>query len=1806
MKLKTVTSRLLKVVVAIAMVVSVITINNYHASAEAGLNINFSFYNANDESATNVDGTFYVFITGPNNDRITKTIDVQNGVGSAAISQIYDQNGGNIHDLNNGNYSVILATRKNSDITETTRYDQNNVNTINNGDVILGEYKVSSPGSINYNKDGTNILNITAKGMGTTPYSKSSILSSLGRTTDFGAFAKNYKQGADTESTVAAENATINADYGFSNNNFQFVNNTLTVSKTYTKNGQPVANKQVEIKVYRDDINTLVGSKTGTTDGNGYFSLTFDHLTDGSYKVVEVINGQEVSSNKVVKDDDNNDVNVTFSESNPITIHTGYSNINYFTNITNSNILNKCRTPGVIVVGNSQDYNTYKSYSKTGLELIQASDSASDYRQTIDFDSTLDNLADLSKNLASATTSSDVQVYYLSANDIAKKENKFYTNGKSYIVVNVDLTGKDSHNVEGEFCIDDQKISADFGHGDQGRDTKILFNFYTNNNGVKEAYSGTLNQGSMMTGVILAPKATYNGATGNLGGTIIAKTYTHNSGEIHQEKTVSSVSKSIDIGNTITTPTEAEAEISFIKVSKTFNGLSNEEINGLLNDFSITVTNKNNSSQTYTLPLSSASRNGNTFEWRLEGLPSGTYLVKESGANVDGTTHSLKVNGENAVINENGEIEVVVKATEVVMSQQEIVNNCNFTKFAYEDANMIVAKLTQGDGYFVWTKNAASISVREGIIALINSTEGFSPQATLNNTYFFSGLIDNTLIFRGDGISYDGHVLRFTKTKQWSKFFIGYSTVIEGTNADISFVNKYIKPTSIQFNGTKTLTGRDLEAGEFSFELKDSEGNAIETVTNGADGQFQFSEITYNKAGRYSYTISEVQGSLGGVTYDTAVKNITVEVTDNGDGTLTATRKDSTGDITFTNTYRAQGSIQLNGTKTLTGRLLKAGEFSFEVRDSDNNVVSTATNKADGTIEFLPIIYNQAGTYSYTISEVKGSLGGITYDETIKNITVEVTDNGDGTLSAVTTTDSDDIAFANTYEASGKIQFNGTKTLTGRALKADEFSFALKDSDGKVIETVKNNAEGKFQFSEITYNKAGTYSYTISEVRGSLGGITYDEAIKNIKVKVTDNGLGKLVAEIESPSDAISFTNSYHASGKITLRGTKALNGREMDAEEFKFVLKDSAGVPLQYAYNKKDGSIVFNEITYNEAGTYSYTISEVKGTLGGITYDETIKNITVKVSDNGDGTLSAVVDTENSNVVNFTNTYGASGSIQFNGTKTLTGRTLKAGEFSFELKDSEGKVIETVKNKADGTFQFAAINYGLDDIGEHKYTISEVKGENKGITYDETVKEITVKVTDNKQGTLETEVTSGSKTVEFANTYEASGSIQFNGTKTLTGRTLKAGEFKFELKDSEGKVIEEVTNKADGTFQFSAINYGLDDIGEHTYTVSEVQGSLGGVTYDTTVKNITVEVTDNGNGTLKAVTTTGSDDIAFTNTYGASGSIQFNGTKTLTGRDLEAGEFSFELKDSEGNVIETVKNKADGTFQFAAINYGLDDIGEHTYTVSEVKGQAYAVTYDETVKNVTVNVSDNGDGTLEVESNYEDQEMQFRNSYDVVDIAVNKQWLDFEDKYGLRPDSITVQLLADGELTDKEKTIQPDQEGNWTCTFNDLPKYKDGVEIVYTVQEVVPDGYTSKIGEYDPILGGYTIVNSLEVGDVQVTKNLNKYNTTADGATFAFKVVGVYDGKEIYNNVFGLTFKGKDTQSFVVKDLPVGTVVTVTEEYSGSAYKVDGEDTVTVTVVKNSDTQEIVLAEFNNIYDDYRQGHGAINRHKAGQEGYE
>ena len=325
-----------------------------------------------------------------------------------------------------------------------------------------------------------------------------------------------------------------------------------------------------------------------------------------------------------------------------------------------------------------------------------------------------------------------------------------------------------------------------------------------------------------------------------------------------------------------------------------------------------------------------------------------------------------------------------------------------------------------------------------------------------------------------------------------------------------------------------------------------------------------------------------------------------------------------------------------------------------------------------------------------------------------------------------------------------------------------------------------------------------------------------------------------------------------------------------------------------------------------------------------------------------------------------------------------------------------------------------------------------------------------------------------------------------------------------------------------------------------------------------------------------------------------------------MTGRTLKAGEFKFELKDSEGKVIEEVTNKADGTFQFSAINYGLDDIGEHTYTVSEVKGQAYAVTYDETVKNVTVNVSDNGDGTLEVESNYEDQEMQFRNSYDVVDIAVNKQWLDFEDKYGLRPDSITVQLLADGELTDKEKTIQPDQEGNWTCTFNDLPKYKDGVEIVYTVQEVVPDGYTSKIGEYDPILGGYTIVNSLEVGDVQVTKNLNKYNTTADGATFAFKVVGVYDGKEIYNNVFGLTFKGKDTQSFVVKDLPVGTVVTVTEEYSGSAYKVDGEDTVTVTVVKNSDTQEIVLAEFNNIYDDYRQGHGAINRHKAGQEGYE
>ena len=570
--------------------------------------------------------------------------------------------------------------------------------------------------------------------------------------------------------------------------------------------------------------------------------------------------------------------------------------------------------------------------------------------------------------------------------------------------------------------------------------------------------------------------------------------------------------------------------------------------------------------------------------------------------------------------------------------------------------------------------------------------------------------------------------------------------VATATGADnLTFTNVYkAKPAKATITATKVLNGKALEADKYEFELK--EGNkVVATAKNAADGTVTFPVISYDAAGPHTYTITEKAGSEKGVTYDTAKHEVTVNVTDNGQGELVADVKDN--NPTFTNTYKAATTTAtITATKVLNGKALEADKYEFELKEGDK-VVATAKNAADGTVTFPAISYDAAGPHTYTITEKAGSEAGVTYDTATHEVTVNVTDNGQGKLVATATNNNP--TFTNTYKAATTTAtITATKVLNGKALEAGKYEFELKEGD-KVVATAKNAADGTVTFKEIEFNEAGDHTYTITEKAGSEAGVTYDTAKHEVKVNVKDDGAGQLVATVTGNNP--TFTNTYKASSTtVNITAKKVLEGKALEAGKYEFELKEGDKV-VATATNAADGTVAFEGIEYKEAGSHTYTITEKAGSEAGVTYDTTKHEVTVKVVDNGAGKLVATVTDNNPT---FTNTYVASSTqVTFTAKKVLKDKEkdkeLAEGQFKFELKEGD-KLIETATNAADGTVTFKAIEY--KEAGEHTYTITEVKGNDENIKYDENSYEVTVKVTDNGAGQLVTEVTGNNPTI--TNTY--------------------------------------------------------------------------------------------------------------------------------------------------------------------------------------------------------------------------------------------------------------------------------------------------------------------------------------------------------------------------------------------------------------------------------------------------------------------
>ena len=437
--------------------------------------------------------------------------------------------------------------------------------------------------------------------------------------------------------------------------------------------------------------------------------------------------------------------------------------------------------------------------------------------------------------------------------------------------------------------------------------------------------------------------------------------------------------------------------------------------------------------------------------------------------------------------------------------------------------------------------------------------------------------------------------------------------------------------------------------------------------------------------------------------------------------------------------------------------------------------------------------------------------------------------------------------------------------MTGKALADGDFEFTLTDPDGQEVQTKTNKANGEVSFDAVSFTKAGTFNYTIKEKNTAKAGVTYDASVVTAIVTVTDDGNGQLQAAVEYKDGDSTFENSYAAkSSKAQLSVTKELAGRTLKDGEFSFELKDENGAVLQTKQNTATGTVTFDEISYDAAGTYNYKIVEKEGSLAGVTYDKSEKSVTVTVTDDGNGQLTAAVKYANDDTT-FKNSYKAGqAKAMFEITKVLNGRDLQAEEFEFELVNNNNEVVATAKNNAAGAVSF---EQSFNEAGEYTFTIREVKGTKGGIEYDTTQVTATVKVTDDGNGQLQATVEYKDGDQKFENKYTAAAvKLNIPLKKELTGRDLREGEFDFALVDTTtGTTVANAKNVATGEVIFKDVVF--EKAGTYKFIVKETKGSDETITYDESELELVVEVTDNGEGQLVA-TATFVNGETFTNTF--------------------------------------------------------------------------------------------------------------------------------------------------------------------------------------------------------------------------------------------------------------------------------------------------------------------------------------------------
>lgn len=1136
----------------------------------------------------------------------------------------------------------------------------------------------------------------------------------------------------------------------------------------------------------------------------------------------------------------------------------------------------------------------------------------------------------------------------------------------------------------------------------------------------------------------------------------------------------------------------------------------------------------------------------------------------------------------------------------------------------------------------------------------------------------------------------------------------------EGNTPMFRFSNSYAPAAATAvIEGSKTLTGRDMADGEtFGFELSAADAatqNAVDAGTvkmpsaatvSGAQADeakgFSFDEMTFTKPGEYTFNVNETKWNGeavpatdgNGMQFDRSTKTVKVTVTDDHSGTLKAEVTYPNGAVAFTNKYATSSTYNgIQVEKTLTGRDMKAGEFNFviEGKDPDSAALLADSDKqftnpndrvegiADVMTKIAGHTFTQADSgkhFEFTVKEAipEGAVQdqatglwydkatGLYYDGASHDVTILVSDDGNGQLTTTTKVDGQEtnvVSFANKYRAqnvsfdTANAQLN--KILQGRDwLDSDSFDFTITALDGAPMPkrdgnevssaTVKspNSKDGdsvSFDFGQIEFTSdmvkdapghKRTFTYEVTENAGNLPGIQYSDNKAVIEVTASDNGQGKLVASATTQNG--TFVNRYSAELNYTAAGglnlAKTLTGRDMTDGQFtiKITPNDEAsagllGLPeggrevsmpaasdgVQVTKSALTGDVV---LTQQDAGkTYSYKVVEQGTAPGGYTYDTAERTVTITVEgDTANGTLKATtvvsggpdgtktyayssdaVGTQEKAVVPFNNSYAASGEVGITATKSLTGRSLTDGEFDFALKYFSGiEDVAAATNDASGNVDFGSIKYtteGLAKLVTDHHAVKTVKDGKPAWKIDYVAYEktdvlpggvsaqtqpivFTVMVVDNGDGTLVATADTGNGLV-FENVYSTGGPIEMG----LSGiKNLKAGEgltpasiegkftFTVTSDDAAAPMPEHTTatNDANGNVDFGNIKFTLDDLNKalgtnsthaadtagqsasdqgsaagadseeqgnaaasdgaeqgqgaavvtgegtgaasvstaankvagaedadqasaqsdepatragvvrsHTFTYKVTEsGSADGVTNDTETKTVSFKVTDDGNGKLTVERLGAASDPAFTftNTYSvqpvdSSVTDQVTVTKNLTGRDMKAGEFEFQLLDGT-KVVATGTNDASGNVALSPITYTKP--GTYNYTLCEVGGgsQKAGVQYDGSTFAVTTTVTDNGDGTLSVAHKVDNDAnaVGFTNSYTPAATSVTLGASKVLNGKSLDAEEFTFVLTDEGG-----EQVTATNDANGMVVFPAI-QYGEAGKYQYTIAEVKGD----------------------------------------------------------------------------------------------------------------------------------------------------